>query len=118
MKNPTMEVCSDAAAAYLAKGTKPEKFIRRCKDFRKFLEVRKVEGGGEQNGVPFGRIARWYMTTEVLPPLRYTGNGNKVAKTDGARICLELPQTLPADLNFDWYVKETYQILHDVGAYT
>jgi hypothetical protein len=116
-KNPTMRVCSEAAAAYIAKGTKPETFVRRCKDIRKFVAVRNVTDGGEQSGVPFGRIARWYMTTDELPPLRYVKNGNKVPKTDGARLCLELPDALPADLDKDWYIKETYQILHDVGVY-
>ena len=117
MKNPTFQVCSDAAADYLLKGTSPERYIARQKRIEKFLSVRTVNGGGEQNGVPFGRLARWYMTTDELPPLRYLSNGNKVPKSDGGRLCLELPATLPLDLDKHWYVKETYQILHDIGAY-
>ena len=117
MKNPTFQVCSNAAAEYLLKGTSPERYISRQKRIENFLSVRTVNGGGEQNGTPFGRLARWYMTTDELPPLRYLSNGNKVPKSDGGRLCLELPSSLPADLDKQWYVKEAYQILHDIGAY-
>ena len=117
MKNPTFQVCSDAAAQYLLDGTAPEKFIAKQRRIQRFLSVRTVNGGGEQNGQPFGRLARWYMTTDQLPPLRYLSNGNKVPKSEGGKLCLELPTKLPPDLDKHWYVKETYQILHDIGAY-
>lgn len=117
MKNPTFQVCSDAAARYLLDDTPPEKFIAKQRKIQQFLSVRNVNGGGEQNGKPFGRLARWYMTTDNLPPLRYLSNGNKVPKSEGGKLCLELPAKLPPDLDKHWYVKETYQILHDIGAY-
>ena len=117
MKNPTMQVCSDAAKQYLLDGTPPEKFIAKQKDIRAFLTVRNAKGGAEQGGVEIGRTPRWYMTTETLPPIRYVSNGNKVPKTDGARLCMKLPDTIPNDLDRTWYVQETYEILYDVGAY-
>ena len=52
-----------------------------------------------------------------LPPIRYVSNGNKVPKTDGARLCMKLPDAIPDDLDRTWYVQETYEILYDVGAY-
>lgn len=67
-------------------------------------------------GKPFGRVARWYMTTETLQPLTYVGSGNKVPKTDGARLCMSLPEKLPEDLDLDWYVLETYSMLKDMGV--
>lgn len=73
---------------------------------------RTVEFGGE----PQGRVARWYMTTEAMPPIRYISNGNQVPKTEGARSCLILPEKFPIDLDRQWYVDETYQILKDVGV--
>lgn len=66
-------------------------------------------------GVPFGRVARWYMTREFLPPICYVGSGNKVPKTEGAKLCMVLPETLPDDLDWDWYIKETYSMLKDMG---
>lgn len=44
-KNPTNEICSDALVAYLKDGTSFEETLRECKDIRKFLSVRKVNGG-------------------------------------------------------------------------
>ena len=67
-------------------------------------------------GVPFGRVARWFMTTADLPPLTYLSSGNQVPKTDGARICMTLPDKLPKDLNKQWYVDEAYAILESIGV--
>jgi hypothetical protein len=155
MKNPTMEVCSNAVAQFLLDGTPVEAFVKKAKDIRDFVAIRDVKGGGVQHprtemrddweqvdggwaypgqktkpvkrksrppprevgidGKPFGRIARWYMTTEQLPPITYVGSGNTVPLTTGAKLCLTLPKTLPKDLNKDWYVAHAQQILCDIG---
>lgn len=67
-------------------------------------------------GEPFGRVARWYMTTEKLPPVTYVSTGNTVPNTQGARIAMDMPSTPPADLNIQWYVDETWRILEDIGV--
>ena len=67
-------------------------------------------------GAPFGRVARWYMTTQAMPPISYVGSGNKVPATDGARVCMTLPDSLPEDLDLDWYVGKSYEILNDIGV--
>ena len=67
-------------------------------------------------GKPFGRVARWYMTTKDMPPITNAVNGNKVPKTEGAQLCMTLPDTLPADIDYQWYVDETYSILEDMGV--
>lgn len=67
-------------------------------------------------GEPFGRIARWYMTTKELPAITYVDSGNKVPKTEGAQLCMSLPDTLPTDLDTAWYIAETYSILKDIGV--
>lgn len=69
-------------------------------------------------GVPFGKVARWYMTTEMMPPISYESSGNKVAGSDGARLCMFLPESLPDDLNIDWYIQEAYSILRNTGVLT
>jgi hypothetical protein len=82
-------------------------------------EKRKSKPNAYQHGVggiPFGRVARWYMTTQDLPPITYVSNGNLVPKTEGAKLCMILPAAIPADLNRDWYVRETYEILNHIGA--
>ena len=163
-KNPTMQVCSDAVAAYLAEGYEIEDYIRAQTDIRKFIEIRGVTGGGVQHthevevddwvctldldnaksewrrpgwsedkksvhrksrpkpvnegrgGIPFGRVARWYKTTESLPAITYVKSGNKVPTTDGAKLCMRLPDQIPDDLNWQWYIDEAHQILEDVGV--
>jgi hypothetical protein len=115
-KNPTMPVCSHAAIQYLLDGTAPELTIQYAEDFASFTAIRSVKGGAEQQGVALGRVARWYMTTEALPPIQYVSNGNKVPKTDGARACLYLPDDFPNDLNRQWYIDETYTILTLLGV--
>lgn len=67
-------------------------------------------------GTPFGRVARWYMTTQELPPLTYCDSGNKVPKTEGSKICMILPASMPKDLDLQWYIGETYCILDDIGV--
>ena len=68
------------------------------------------------DGTPFGRVARWYMTTEKLPAITYVESGNKVPKTEGAKLCMTLPDKLPKDLDFEWYVNETWSMLKDMGV--
>ncbi len=67
-------------------------------------------------GIPFGRVARWYMTTNDMPPLSYLSNNSQVPKTEGARICMTLPDELPKDLNKQWYIDEAYEILESIGV--
>lgn len=157
MKNPTMEVCSKAAIAYLKDGVLPETTVLSATDIRDFVTIRsiKTKGGGVQHthtklvddwvqlergkwirengkivkrvsrpppvevgygGIPFGRVARWYMTTEHLPAITQVSNGNQVAKTEGARLCMTLPEQLPEDLDKNWYITETYKMLEDMGV--
>lgn len=97
-------VLCDEGWVYPGMTTKPVK--------RKSPPPPRMVGAG---GVPFGRIARWYMTTKDMPPISYVGSGNQVPKTEGARVCMTLPDKLPKDLDLDWYVAEARQILEDIG---
>lgn len=45
-KNPDVEICSDAVAEFLAKGTPIAETITRCRDIRKFVTIQRVSGGG------------------------------------------------------------------------
>ncbi len=67
-------------------------------------------------GQAFGRLARWYMQKDGKMPINYVGSGNRVPKTDGAKLCMTLPDHLPADLDIDWYVNETLSMLGDMGV--
>lgn len=156
-KNPTMQVCTNAAIAYIKNGTLPEEFIFNQTDMRDFVSIRDVQGGGVQydemvwvddwyeiedrqwvrpgwikkpvnrksrpkpievgiGGIPFGRVARWYMSMLPQPPISYVSSGNRVAKTEGGKLCMDLPDRLPEDLDYGWYIDEAYSILSNLGV--
>lgn len=117
-KNPTAQVAADAVGAWLANGVPFEDTIRSA-PFVDFLSARNVTGGGEQSGVYLGKVVRWYQSNlPDLEPIRYTSNGNRVAKTEGGRACMVLKDRTvhPKDLDYDWYVKEAIQIAVAVGC--
>ena len=117
-KNPTTTICTEAAVRWLRDGTSVEDTILGCTDVRKFLTLRTVKGGAiDQQGEYLGKAIRWYYAREVTGALRYQINGYTVSRSDGARPAMDLPEALPGDINYDWYITETLQILHDVGAF-
>lgn len=97
--------------AWLDKGWQPG--VQRASVKRKSRPNPAIEGRG---GVPFGRVARWYMTKGVLPSITYVESGNQVAGTAGSKLCMKLPDALPKDLNLQWYIEEAYRILDDCGV--
>ena len=119
-KNPTAPICSTAVSKWLAFGTDFMDTIRSA-EFHEFISVRSVnkEGGGIQGDARLGRVVRWYYTTDkTLPPINYVENGNKVAKSDGARACMVMKDkvTHPEDLDYMWYYLESLKIAKAVGC--
>lgn len=116
MKNPTNEVCLDAVEAYLTKGIAPEVTVAECQDIRKFLTVRRVAGGAVKDDEFYGRAVRWYYSTQTRGVVRDRETGNAVARTKGAQLLMELCDGIPDDLDREWYVKETYDLLADLAV--
>lgn len=114
-KNPEALVCSDAVIRFLVEGTPVEKTIKECRDFRRFVCVKNVHGGGEKNGKFLGKVVRWYYPKNEAGHIAYVASGNKVGKTDGARPVMDLPNELPDDINYDWYINEAVEMLYDCG---
>lgn len=143
-KNPTEDICADAVAEFLDKGTSISKTIRECRDIRKFVTVRNVTGGAiygvkevefervsEKTGKPLkpgtkydaseavylGKAVRFYRSTESLGALHYKESLNKVPKSDGCKPLMELPESFPDDVDFSSYIRAARQMLHDIGYY-
>lgn len=114
-KNPSAGVCARAVGEWLAKGV-PFKDTLLSAPFTDFLSARNVTGGGMQGDEYLGKVVRWYMSTEELPPLTYAKNGNRVPKTEGARACMNLPEGIPDDLHWGWYLNECIRIAIDCGC--
>lgn len=65
-----------------------------------------------------GKTVRWYYARDVQGELVYASSGNKVPRSDGAKplMVLDSHESLPDDVDFDWYITEANRILEDIGA--
>jgi hypothetical protein len=116
-KNPEALVCNDAVQAFLATGKPVQDTIRECRDIRRFVVVRNVRGGGHKDGWYLGKVVRWYYAVGVFGIIQYVASGNKVSNSEGAKPCMELPDELPDDINYDLYVDRAYSMLEDLGYF-
>jgi len=115
-KNPQNEICIEAAQNYLLDHIPIEESVYGCSDIRKFLNVRTVKGGAVKDGEYLGKAIRWYYSKSAGGEIVYAKSGNKVPKSDGARPLMELVNYLPADIDHQWYVRETIKLLKSTGA--
>jgi hypothetical protein len=114
-KNPSNYVCIDAVVQYLVKGVPIHETIEFCPDFRRFVTVRKVEGGAIWKDQYLGKAIRWYYSKVDFATIHYQKNGNKVPETDGAKPCMTLPDGLPSGIDYRRYEQEAYKILTEIG---
>jgi len=66
--------------------------------------------------VKLGRMVRWYYATSGAGTIRYRTTGSTVPKSEGCKPLMELPDTLPADVNYLWYFTEARSLLVDAGV--
>lgn len=141
-KNPTNDICAEAVVEFLEKGTPLGKTIRECRDIRKFVTVRTVDGGAiygvkeveyERRGkrgqllkpgtrfdaadaTYLGKAVRFYLSTESEGALHYKNSLNRVPKSAGAKPIMTLPAEMPRDVDYAAYVREARRILIDIAA--
>jgi hypothetical protein len=114
--NPTVLICSDAIANLLAYGTPIEQTIRECRDFTRFVNIRQAKApGAHKNGVYLGRVIRWAYMLGETGCIQTVQTNNKVADSEGARPFMDLPSEFPSDVNYQWYIDKTKEILYDIG---
>ena len=115
-KNATNEVCVKAVLDYLANNVPLQNTIYACTDIRQFLTIRQVKGGAIYGESYLGKAVRWYYAAGETRHIAYKTNGNKVARSEGTRPLMELPDGIPADIDYQWYINEAMSILGDVGG--
>ncbi len=115
-KNPTNYICIDAVVNYLTRGIPLEETIEWCPDVRRFLTVRRVTGGAVYKGGYLGKVVRFYHARGSKDAIHYAKNGNKVAKSDGARPLMELNGHLPDDIDYGYYISEAHKMLGELGV--
>ena len=115
-KNPTNAICVQAAIAYLTKQTPIKETILHCQDIRQFITLRTVQGGATKDGVNIGKSIRWYHSTSTHSAIHYAKNNNKVPKSDGAMPLLNYPDSLPPDIDYQFYIQEAKNIIKSTGV--
>lgn len=115
-KNPQAPICVEAATQYLLNGIPYEETITSSGDMTRFVTVRRVTGGAVKDGINIGKAIRWYYSTDNKNPITYLKNGNIVPRSEGAKPCLDLPTEFPTDIDYQWYIAETKDILVSIGA--
>ncbi len=116
-KNPFTTICIAAVDEYLTKGVPCSQTIRACRDIRKFTGMRSVPAGAVKDGEYLGKQIRWYYSVDERgKEIIKADNGNRVSRSLGARPLLELPQTFPEDVDYEWYDEESSKILKAIGA--
>lgn len=115
-KNPQTPICAEAVISCLTKGIPVETTIRECRDISKFLTLRTVTGGAVKDGSLVGKVVRWYYAAGVEGAIHYSKNGNTVPRSEGAMPLMDLPDSLPDDINYEWYLAECEEIMMSVGA--
>jgi len=114
--NPQTLICADAVEALLSKGISIEETILNSRDFTRFIVVRNAKApGAHKNGEFLGRVLRWYYAKGETGSINYVATNNKVADTDGAKPCLDMPDEFPVDINYGWYINKATEMLYDVG---
>lgn len=116
-KNPDRVIIAEAVAKFIAKQIPIEETIKSCADITKFVTVRRVTGGAQWQEQYLGKAVRFYKSNEINNDIEinYIKNGNKVPNSSGCRPLMDLPDSFPADVDYDYYIQEAYDLLKEVG---
>lgn len=112
--SPECQISVDAMVEFLRSGTPIEHTVRSCTDVRQFVAVRKVTGGGYFNGQSLGRAVRWYYSRQGGQIVN--SKGGQVANGAGVVPMMTLTDTLPLDLDHDYYIMRAKKMLLTVGV--
>jgi DNA polymerase elongation subunit (family B) len=117
-KNPDGQIIYEAVIAKIASGKPISQTIKKCTDITKFVTVRTVTGGAMWQDTYLGKAIRFYHTS--IPELKevtitYAKNGNKVPLSLGCMPLMDLPDTFPTDIDYDYYIMKANELLTGVG---
>lgn len=116
-KNPTTQICVEAIEKLIMENIPIEKTIIECRDIKKFIAVKNVTGGAHKDNYYLGKVIRWYYAINVIGAINYINTNNKVPDSDGAFPCMDLPEIFPSNINYQWYIDKTIEMLHDLNYY-
>jgi hypothetical protein len=114
-KNPSNAIVYEAAVKLLTEGEPIGTTILGCQDIRKFVSVKRVTGGGEFERQYLGKTVRWYRGRSSTSAITYVKNGNQVGGSTNAQPVMTLPDQFPDDIDYDFYLQETNDLLKEIG---
>jgi len=114
MKNPVNEVVIDAVIANLRHGIPVKDTIMNCTDPARFLTLRTVKGGAVKDDKPLGKAIRWYWSKESGSAIHYVTSGDKVPNSDEGVPLMDLPEEMPADIDYRRYIKDAEKLLEQI----
>ena len=88
---------------------------------RQFVTIRTVNGGAVYNGTLIGKSIRYYHASDSLESFFYSDNaspttaGHLVPCTLGTVPCMTLPDELPDNIDYEYYVQSAYDALTELG---
>lgn len=109
--NPTCDIVAEAVIAFLGAGIPVAETIKGCTDFRKFIEVRRVTGGAVKDGVYLGKAIRWYYAAGEEGAIINASNGYDVPMSQGGKPCMTMPEGMPDDIDFEYYIERAEKML-------
>lgn len=65
---------------------------------------------------PLGKAVRFYYSTNSPGPIRRAKTGAIVGDSTGSLALMTLPDEMPMDIDYDWYIDKTRRILREVAA--
>lgn len=109
--------------SFCPNGTLPPKTTQKamrevCGDLPKlklFAAYAEAVELNKQEREYLGKTVRWYYAKGSRGCI-VTASGSLVARAEGCRPVMTLPDALPADLDHQWYIDETASLLRDMGV--
>ena len=114
-KSPSNAVCRDAIFSWVKDGVDIEDTINDCEDINAFLTLKKATGGCNKDGDDLGSTVRWYRSTATETAIHNNKTNNIVAGSSNGMPCQNLPSTLPDDIDYGFYIDETYKLMAYCG---
>ncbi len=119
-KDSEYPIVFESVRQFLAHSTPIEDTVRACNDIKQFTTARTVKYGGWWRGKYLGKTVRFAYATDgdkITFTSPKTGKtDNKVAKSDGCRPLMILPDVLPEWLDKNRYIEIAIKALADLGV--
>lgn len=111
-------IIAEAVKQYLLDGTPVEHTIARCRDINQFLLSHAATGDYKCTwwGEDIGKLVRFYKSTrltacEIIKTDSVKGRQSNVPNSENCVPIQDLPETLPEDIDYPWYVHEARGLL-------